>query len=187
MRGSNVYFFTLEEERSTEDRASADQQWMHREGTNPTYRSSYGSWISSKMYYCGSCFLWSCFSSQNFGDVFPCTKKSMMKKRYVFAKKNVRSWDAVARSAHDHRIREMARTRPHCLTQTDRIRAKQRSVWGRALELALQVDRSWGNRLSANPHLARRAMAELEKRLGWRDCCSTDSRKFGHSVRWAIC
>ena len=37
---------------------------MHREGTNPTYRSSYGSWISSKMYSCGSCFLWSCFSSQ---------------------------------------------------------------------------------------------------------------------------
>ena len=39
---------------------------MHREGTNPTYRSSYGSWISSKMYSCGSCFLWSCFSSQNY-------------------------------------------------------------------------------------------------------------------------
>ena len=57
---------------------------MHQEGTNPTYRSSYGSWISSKMYSCVSCFLWSCFSSQNFGDVFPCTKKSMMKKRYVF-------------------------------------------------------------------------------------------------------
>ena len=91
------------------------------------------------MYSCGSCFLWSCFSSQNFGDVFPCTKKSMMKKRYVFAKKNVRGRDAVARSAHDHRIREMAQTRPHCPTQTDRIRAKQRSVWGRALELALQV------------------------------------------------
>ena len=71
------------------------------------------------MYSCGSCFLWSCFSSQNFGDVFPCTKKSMMKKRYVFAKKNVRGRDAVARSAHDHRIREMAWTRPHCPTQTD--------------------------------------------------------------------
>ena len=26
MRGSNVYFFTLEEERSTQDRASADQR-----------------------------------------------------------------------------------------------------------------------------------------------------------------
>ena len=63
----------------------------------------------------------------------------MMKKRYVFAKKNVRGRDAVARSPHDHRIREMARTRPHYPTQTDRIRAKQRSVWGRALELALQV------------------------------------------------
>ena len=132
MRGSNVYFFTLEAERSTQDRASADQQWMHREGTNRTY-------MSSKMYSCGSCFLWSCFSSQNFGDVFPCTQKSMMKKRYVFAKKNVRGRDAVARSAHDHRIREMARTRPHCPTQMDRIRAKRRSVWGRALELALQV------------------------------------------------
>src|SRR3989337_438597 len=107
---------------------------MYREGTNPTYRSSYGSWISSKMYSCGSC-----FSSQNFGDVFPCTKKSMTKKRYVFAKKNVRGRDASLRSAHGHRIREMARTRPHCPTQTDRIRAKRRSVWGRALELALQV------------------------------------------------
>ena len=113
---------------------SADQQWMHREGTNPTYRSSYGSWISSKMYSCGSC-----FSSQNFGDVFPCTKKSMMKKRYVFAKKNVRGRDASARLVHGHRIREMARTWPHWPTQTDRIRAKRRSVWGRALELALQV------------------------------------------------
>ena len=59
MRGSNVYFFTLEEERSMQDRASADQQLMHRESTNPTYRSS-------KMYSCGSCFLWSCFSSQNY-------------------------------------------------------------------------------------------------------------------------
>ena len=135
----HVYFFTLEEERSTQDRASADQQGMHREGTNPTYRSSYGSWISSKMYSCGSCFLWSCFSSQNFGDVFPCTKKSMMKKRYVFAKKNVCDRDAIARSAHDHRIREMAQTRLHCPTQMDRIQAKRRSVWGRALELALQV------------------------------------------------
>ena len=112
---------------------------MHREGTNPTYRSSYGSWISSKMYSCGSCFLWSCFSSQNFGDVFPCTKKSMMKKRYVFAKKNVCGRDASVRWVHGHRIREMARTRPHCPTQTERIWAKQRSVWGRALELALQV------------------------------------------------
>lgn len=46
-------------------------------------------------------------------------------------------------------------------------------------------DRSWGNRLSANPHLARRAMAELEKRRGWRDCCSTDSNKYG--VRWKSC
>ena len=34
----------------------------HKErSTNPTYRSSYGSWISSKMYSCGSCFLWSSF------------------------------------------------------------------------------------------------------------------------------
>ena len=63
----------------------------------------------------------------------------MMKKIYVFAKKNVRGRDAVARSVHDQRIREMARTRPHCPTQTDIIRAKWRSVWGRALELALQV------------------------------------------------
>ena len=62
-----------------------------------------------------------------------------MKKRYVFAKKNVRGRNAVAHSAHDHAIREMARTRPHCPTQTDRIQAKRSSVWGRALELALQV------------------------------------------------
>ena len=35
---------------------------------------------------------------------FHVPKKSMMKKRYVFAKKNVRGRDASARSAHDHRI-----------------------------------------------------------------------------------
>ena len=63
----------------------------------------------------------------------------MMKKRYVFAKKNVRGWDASARWAHGHRIREMARIRPHCPTQMDRIRAKWTSIWGHALELALQV------------------------------------------------
>ena len=40
---------------------------------------------------------------------FHVPKKSMMKKRYVFAKKNVRGQDASARSAHDHRIRDMAR------------------------------------------------------------------------------
>src|SRR3954470_3423042 len=109
---------------------------MHQEGTNPTYMSSYGSWISSKMYSRGSCFLWSCFSSQNFGDVFPFTKKSMMKKGYVFAKKNVRGRDASACSAHGHHVREMPRPRPHRPTQTDRIRPKRRSVWGRTLELA---------------------------------------------------
>ena len=139
MRGSNIYFFTLEEERSRQDRASADQQWMHREGTNPTYRSSYGSWISSsKMYSCGSCFLWSCFSSQNLVMYFHVPKIND-EKRYVFAKKNVCGQDASVRLAHGHRIREMARTRPHYHTQTDKIRAKRRSVWGRALELALQV------------------------------------------------
>ena len=35
----------------------------------------------------------------------------MMKKRYVFAKKNVRNRDASARWEHGHRIQEMARTR----------------------------------------------------------------------------
>ena len=34
------------------------------------------------MYSCGSC-----FSSQNFGDVFPCTKKSMMKKDMFLQRK----------------------------------------------------------------------------------------------------
>ena len=34
-----------------------------------------------------------------------------MKKRYVFAKKNVHARDASARWAHGHRIREMAQTR----------------------------------------------------------------------------
>ena len=46
-------------------------------------------------------------------------------------------------------------------------------------------DRSWGNRLSANPHLARRMMAELEKRGGWRDSCIMDSKKYG--FRWKLC
>ena len=66
-------------------------------------------------------------------------QKTNDEKRYVFAKKNVRGRDASARSAHGHRIREMARTRPHFPTQTNRIRAKRRSVWGRTLDLALQV------------------------------------------------
>ena len=90
------------------------------------------------MYSCGSCFLWFCLSSQILVMYFHVPKVND-EKRYVFAKKNVRGRDAVVRSAHDHRIREMARTRPHCPTQTDRIRAKWRSIWGRALELALQV------------------------------------------------
>ena len=99
--------------------------------------------------------------------VFPCTKKSMMKKRYVFAKKNVRGRDASARWAHGQRIREMARTRPHFPTQTNRIRAKRRSVWGRVLELALQVGPQLRKpTIGKPPHLARRAMAELLKRLG---------------------
>ena len=87
MRGSNIYFFTLEEERSTQDRASTDQQWMHREGTNPTYRSSFGSWISSKMYSCGSCFLWSCFSSQILVMYFHVPKINDEKKIYVCKQK----------------------------------------------------------------------------------------------------
>ena len=115
------------------------------------------------MYSCGSCFLWSCFSSQNFGDVFPCTKKSMMKKRYVFAKKNVRGRDAFAHSAHAHRIQEMAQTRPHCPTQTNRIQAKWRSVWGRALELALQVGPQLRNPTIGKPHLARHVMVEVRE------------------------
>ena len=61
----------------------------------------------------------------------------MMKKRYVFAKKNVHGWDASTRLAHGHRIREMARTQPHSPTQTDRIRTKRTSVWDRAMELSL--------------------------------------------------
>ena len=39
----HVYFFTLEEERSTQDQASADQQRVHREGPNPIQGSSYGN------------------------------------------------------------------------------------------------------------------------------------------------
>ena len=87
----------------------------------------------------------------------------MMKKRYVFAKKNVRDRDAPARWAHGHHIREMARTRPHCPTQTDRIRAKQRFVWGRALELALQVGPQLRKPTIGKPHLARRTMAEVRE------------------------
>ena len=84
--------FTLEEERRTQDRASANQQLMHQEGTNPTYRHSYGSWISSKMYSCGSCFLWSCFSSSIL-VMYLHVPKINDEKRYVFAKKNVRGRD----------------------------------------------------------------------------------------------
>ena len=87
----------------------------------------------------------------------------MMKKRYVFAKKNVCIRDAFARWAHSHRIREMARTRPHCPTQTDRIRAKRRSVWGRALELALQVGPQLWKPTIGKPHFARRTMAEIRE------------------------
>ena len=47
--------------------------------------------------------------------------------------------DAAARWAHVHRIPGQARTRPQIATQTDRIRTKRTSVWGRAVELALKV------------------------------------------------
>src|SRR3989337_2254472 len=63
---------------------------MHREGTNPTYRSSYGSWISSKMYSCGSCFLWSCFSSQNLVMYFHVPKINDEKKICVCKEKCTR-------------------------------------------------------------------------------------------------
>ena len=81
----------------------------------------------------------------------------------MFAKKNVRGRDAVARSAHDHCIREMARTRPHCPTQTDRIRAKQRFVWGRALELALQVGPQLRKLTIGKPHPARRRVGKQKR------------------------
>ena len=38
-------------------------------------------------------------------------------------------------------------------------------------------DRRKGNRLSANPHLARRVMAEVRETTRLRDCSSTDSKK----------
>ena len=127
MRGSNVYFFTLEEERSTQDRASADQQWMHREGTNPTYRSS-------KMYSCGSCFLWSCFSSQNY--------------RWSSCKTEVPLGSCVG----------VGLTSGTAVEETD-YRQTPTSPAARWLK--------------------------LEKRRGWRDCSSTDSKKYG--VRWKSC
>ena len=129
MRGSNVYFFTLEEERSTQDRAFADQQWMHQEGTNPTYRSS-------KMYSCGSCFLWSCFSSQNY--------------RWSSCKMEVSLGSCVG----------VGLTSGTAIKETDY------------------------RQIPTSP-AARGTMAELEKRWGWRDCSSTDSKKYG--VRWKSC
>ena len=44
------------------------------------------------------------------------------------------------------------------------VRAKRRSVWGRALQLDLQVGPQLRKLTIGKPHLARRAMAELEKR-----------------------
>ena len=44
------------------------------------------------------------------------------------------------------------------------VRAKRRSVWGRALELALQVGPQLRKPTIGKPPPARRAMAELEKR-----------------------
>ena len=48
-----------------QNQESTDQQRMHREDISPTSGSSYGSWKSSKMHTCGSCFLWSCYSSKD--------------------------------------------------------------------------------------------------------------------------
>ena len=124
MRGSNVYFFTLEEERSTQDRSSADQQWMHREGTNPTYRSS-------KMYSYGSCFLWSCFYSQNY--------------HWSSCKMEVRLGSCVG----------VGLTSGTAVKETD---------------------------YRQTPTSPAAQWLKLEKRRGWRDCFSTDSKKYG--FRW---
>ena len=43
------------------------------------------------------------------------------------------------------------------------VRAKRRSVWGRALELALQVGPQLRKPTIGNPHLACRAMAEVRE------------------------
>ena len=48
-----------------QNQESTDQQRMHGEDISPTSGSSYGSWKSSKMHTCGSCFLWSCYSSKD--------------------------------------------------------------------------------------------------------------------------
>ena len=44
------------------------------------------------------------------------------------------------------------------------VHAKRRSLWGRALELALQVGPQLREPTIGKPHLTRRVMAELEKR-----------------------
>ena len=79
--------------KSTQDWGSADQQWVHREDTNPTYMSSFGSWISSKMYSSGYCFIWSCFSSQNLVMYSHVSKINGEKKLWA-CKKNVHGHDA---------------------------------------------------------------------------------------------
>src|SRR5215216_6595335 len=111
---------------------------MHQEGTNPTYRSSYGSWRSSKMYSCGSCFLWSCFSIQNLVMYFHVPKINDEKKICVRKEKCTQPGCVRALGARPPHPRNGLDTTP-LPTQTDRIQAKRRSVWGRALELALQM------------------------------------------------
>ena len=139
---------------------------MHREGTNPTYRSSYGSWISSRMYSCGSCFLWSCFSSQNFGDVFPCTKKSMMKKRCVRKEKCTRPGCVRAFGARPPHPRNGPDTTPLPYPNRQNL-GKTEVHLGSCVGVGLTNGPQLRNRLSANPHIASRAMAELlEKRRG---------------------
>ena len=50
--------------------------------------------------------------------------------------------DAAARWAHGHRIPGHARTLPQIPIQTDIIRTKRTSVWGRAVELTLHPQKS---------------------------------------------
>ena len=48
-----------------QDQESTDQQWVHGEDIASTSGSSYGSWKSSEMHTCGSCFFLFCYSSKD--------------------------------------------------------------------------------------------------------------------------
>ena len=133
----------------------------HREGTNPTYWSGYGSWISSKMYSCGSCFLWSCFSSKILVMYFHDEKKIC-----VCKEKCTRPGCGRAFGARPPHPRNGPNTTPLPYPNRQNLGKTEvhlGSCIGVGLTSGTVVEET---DYRQTPHLARHVMAELEKRRG---------------------